>query len=104
MDDRDTAFLDKVAAATARRLKVQREAARPVWLGLGMFGLVGWSIALPTLLGALLGIAWDRRHPGVHSWALALLVGGLTIGCANAWYWISREDRAISDPSDNTHG
>lgn len=104
MDDEDTAFVAKIAAQAARKLKAQRDAAHPVWSGLGIFGLVGWSVASPTLLGALLGMWWDRRHPGPHSWTLALLVAGLVIGCANAWYWVSREDRAISDESDDKHG
>jgi ATP synthase protein I len=104
MDHKDTAFVMKVAAKAARKQKAQHEKLHPVWSGLGIFGLVGWSVALPTLLGALLGLWWDRRHPGLHSWTLALLVAGLLIGCANAWYWVSREDQAISDESDDNHG
>jgi ATP synthase protein I len=33
--------------------------------------------------------------PGQHSWTLALLVAGLTLGCFNAWHWVAKEDRAI---------
>ena len=29
-----------------------------------MMGLVGWSVVVPTLLGAALGIWLDHRHPG----------------------------------------
>ena len=42
-----------------------------------MMGLIGWSVVVPTLLGAALGIWLDERHPGAHSWTLALLVAGL---------------------------
>ena len=35
-----------------------------VWFGLGMMGLIGWSVVVPTLLGAALGIWLDKRHPG----------------------------------------
>lgn len=101
VNDKDTAFVTTVAAKAARKLRAQRKGIQPIWFGLGFFGLVGWSVALPTLLGALLGLWWDRRHPGPHSWTLALLVAGLVMGCANAWYWVSREDRAMSDESDN---
>ena len=104
VDDNVTAFARKIAAKAARKLKAQREALHPVWFGLGIFGLVGWSVALPTFLGALLGSWWDRRHPGPHSWTLALLVAGLVIGCTNAGYWVSREDRAISDESEDKDG
>lgn len=48
-----------------------------------------------TLIGAALGIWLDRHVPGQHSWTLALLVAGLTLGCFNAWHWVAKEDRAI---------
>jgi predicted F0F1-ATPase subunit len=44
-------------------------AAQPtqgVWFGLGMMGLIGWSVVVPTLLGAALGIWLDAHHPGKH--------------------------------------
>ena len=49
-------------------------------------------MATPTVVGGLLGWWWDRRHPSVHSRTLALLVGGLVLGCANAWLWVMRQD------------
>jgi ATP synthase protein I len=94
-------FARRVAAKAARRLSAQRSGPRGVWFGLGMSGLVGWSVAVPTLAGAMLGIWWDRRHPGGHSWTLALMAAGLVGGCANAWHWITQEDRAMhDDPKD----
>jgi ATP synthase protein I len=60
-----------------------------------MLGLIGWSVCVPSLLGAWLGRWLDGRHPGAHAWTLALLVGGLCVGCANAAHWVSREQRAI---------
>jgi len=56
-----------------------------------MFGLVGWSVALPTLLGILIGSWIDMLLPGRVSWTLTMLILGLFVGCANAWYWIQRE-------------
>jgi ATP synthase protein I len=98
---RETRFSAEVAAKAARKLRVQRHGKRSVWLGLGMFGLIGWSVAVPTILGAMLGLWWDKHHPGPHSWTLVLLVAGLVIGCANAWHWISQEDRAMHDDSED---
>jgi predicted F0F1-ATPase subunit len=66
------AFLQQVEAKTARKLRA-RQGDRGVWFGLGMSGLVGWSVAVPRLLGAVLGLWLDRRHPGVHSWTAVLL-------------------------------
>ena len=63
-----------------------------------MMGLIGWSVAIPTLLGAALGLWLDKHHPGKHSWTLALLVAGLVIGCLNAWRWVAKEDRAMRWP------
>ena len=31
---------------------------------------------------------------------LALLMGGLAIGCLNAWHWVSREDQAMHDEQE----
>jgi ATP synthase protein I len=95
--NQETRFSSEVTRKAARKLRVQREGKPGVWFGLGMFGLIGWSVAVPTLLGAMLGLWWDRRHPSAHSWTLALLVAGLVIGCANAWHWISQEDTAMHD-------
>lgn len=93
VDREDTKFAGQIAAKAERKLKAQLDHPPAPWAGVRMFGLVGWSVAVPTLLGALLGRWWDARHPGPHSWTLALLVAGLVIGCANAWYWVSRESK-----------
>jgi ATP synthase protein I len=91
------AFVKQVAAKSARKLRAQREGRPGVWFGLGMSGLIGWSVAVPTVLGAMLGLWVDRHHPGVHSWTLALLVAGLVLGCANAWHWVVQENSEIRD-------
>ncbi len=90
-----------VGAKAARKLKAQRHPARGVWFGLGMMGLVGWSVAVPTLLGAALGLWLDEHHAGKHSWTLALLVAGLMIGCLNAWHWLDSEDRAMHEEQED---
>jgi len=92
-------FLDQVARKTARKLRVQRAGPQGVWFGLGMSGLIGWSVAVPTLAGALLGLWLDRHHPGRHSWTLSLLVIGLALGAFNAWHWLAQQDKAMNDES-----
>lgn len=91
----------KVDAKVKRKLKARRNSTHGVWFGLGMMGIVGWSVVVPTLLGALLGLWLDHRYPGGHSWTLALLIGGLVIGCFNAWYWVSREAKTIREEQDD---
>jgi ATP synthase protein I len=87
---------DQVGAKAARKLKARRNPS-PVWFGLGMMGLIGWSVVIPTLLGAGIGLWLDARHAGQHSWTLALLVAGLVLGCLNAWHWVAKEDKAMRD-------
>src|ERR1022692_2185398 len=96
MNDKPS-FADQVGATASRKLKAQRNAGQGVWFGLGMMGLIGWSVAVPTLLGAALGLWVDNHHPGEHAWTLALLVAGLAIGCLNAWHWVVKEDRAMQE-------
>jgi ATP synthase protein I len=94
-------FAAQVGAKATRKLKAQRNSSPGVWFGLGMMGLIGWSVVVPTLLGAALGIWLDKHHPGGRSWTLALLVAGLTIGCMNAWFWVSKEDKAMRDEPED---
>ncbi len=86
-----------ISANVRRKLKAKRQKDRGVWFGLGMMGLVGWSIVLPTIVGAGIGLWLDTKHSGSHSWTLILLVAGLSIGCFNAWRWMIKEHHAIDD-------
>ena len=98
-----TVFSQQVGIKAARKLKAQRHATQTVWSGLGMMGLIGWSVAIPTLLGAALGLWLDGHYPGGRSWTLALLVAGLGLGCLNAWHWVSKESREIKAQEDDDH-
>jgi len=69
-----------------------------------MMGLVGWSVAVPTLLGAALGLWLDGHYPGGRSWTLALLMAGLAIGCFNAWHWVAKEERAMREQPEDEEG
>ena len=87
-----------------RRRASSRRGVTPtqgVWFGLGMMGLIGWSVVVPTLLGAALGIWLDNHHPGSHSWTLTLLIVGLVIGCLNAWHWVDKEDKEMREEQEN---
>jgi ATP synthase protein I len=96
-----TALSREVGAKAARKLKARRNSTPGVWFGLGMMGLIGWSIVVPTLLGAALGIWLDKRHSGTHPWTLALLVAGLSIGCLNAWFWVAKEEREMREEQED---
>jgi ATP synthase protein I len=90
-----------VGAKAARKLKARRNPAPGVWFGLGMMGLIGWSVVIPTLLGAALGAWLDRHYPGRHAWTLALLVAGLALGCFNAWHWVAKEEAQMRDERED---
>ena len=66
---------DKAAEAmrrSAERLKQARSTKSPSPLhGFGTFGIIGWSIAVPTVAGALLGGWLDKVAPQSFSWPMA---------------------------------
>ena len=97
-------FIRQVGSKESLKLQAQRKVTKTVWSGLGMMGLVGWSITVPTLLGAALGIWMDKHYPGINSWTLTLLIIGLTIGCLNAWHWIAKEDREMREEQERKDG
>ncbi len=96
MNDEPT-LAAQVGAKAARKLKARRKTTPVVWSGLGMMGLIGWSVVVPTLLGAGLGAWLDEHHPGKHAWTLALLMAGLALGCLNAWHCVANEDKAMQE-------
>ena len=93
----ETRLASEIGAKAARKLNAQSHPVEGVWFGLGMMGLIGWSVVVPTLLGAGVGLWLDQHHPGKHAWTLALMAAGLVIGCANAWHWVANEDKTMHD-------
>lgn len=97
-DTQDSAkrFVRKVGEKESRKLKAQRKGTQSIWFGFGMFGIIGWSVTVPTLLGAGLGIWLDQHYPmSARSWTLMLLVAGLVLGCMNAWHWVTKEEATL---------
>jgi ATP synthase protein I len=90
-------FPKQVKIREKRKLKARKQDNGGAWFGLGMFGLVGWSVAIPTVAGIFLGIWIDFTWPSPYSWTLMLLFAGLVVGCYNAWYWLQKERKAISN-------
>jgi ATP synthase protein I len=98
--NQETTFSRQVGAQAARKLKAQRGAKRSIWFGLGMSGLIGWSVTVPTLIGAALGIWVDKHYPSTFSWTLMLLLLGLIVGCLNAWHWVASEYKEMQEAPD----
>lgn len=81
----------RIGALETRKLHAQHDQKKGVWYGLGMFGMIGWSVAVPVLVGTALGVWLDRHHPQPFSWTLTLLLVGLVAGCFTAWAWVNSE-------------
>lgn len=86
---------DRSADAIGRRAERMKRArdkpGQSPLRGLGAFGMIGWSIAVPTVGGAFLGLWLNRVAPQDFSWPIALILGGLVLGIIIAGRWISRE-------------
>ncbi len=91
--ERDTE--ERIRHQAARMRKVRRTPGASPLRGLSAFGIIGWSIAIPTVAGALLGLWLDRVAPRGFSWPVALILGGLVIGVIVAAEWVLKEARAM---------
>lgn len=86
-------FETAVGSREKRILKARRGEDRGAIFWVGMFGLVGWSVAIPTFVGICAGRCIDDRWPSHVSWTLSLMFLGLVLGCLTAWHWVRRESR-----------
>ena len=81
-----------------RRARARRRGSANIWSFMGMFGLVGWTVAVPTLLGLALGRFLDGRIESSVSFTITFLIVGVAIGISMAWYWVRRESEGERRP------
>ena len=91
---RDDNKEDASAAAIRRRAERMQQSRNerkysPL-SGLGVFGVIGWSVAIPTVAGAFLGMWLNRVAPQSFSWPIAFILGGVVVGAMVAWNWIEK--------------
>ena len=84
-------FSEEVHEKIARRRRRRRDDDHWYWVGL--FGMVGWSVMVPTILGIALGVLLDETREDPVSWTLTGLFVGLVAGVATASYWVRQESR-----------
>lgn len=89
-------FREQIGSKEARKMRARTNKGHNPLTGLGMFGLIGWSVAVPALLGVIAGLALDKGHHHGRSWTLTLLIAGLLLGCWNAWFWVQKESDKIN--------
>jgi len=92
---KDEELEDEFEARIRRRRELiekgRREKGQSFWGYVGLIGTVGWSVAVPMLLGVILGVWLDRKAGGGSTWTLILLLAGVSVGCWNAWRTITKE-------------
>ncbi|RXG11641.1 ATP synthase protein I [Leeuwenhoekiella aestuarii] len=96
-----SSFSEAIAKKEKRKLNTQQK-KNSVWSGLGMMGMVGWSVVVPAVIGSAVGLWLDKHHPQSFSWTLTLLLIGVIIGAIIAGYWVQKEDSEIhNDKNDD---
>lgn len=91
--DEQEEFARTIKSKEKRKAEARRRDRPGIIFGMGMFGLVGWSVAIPTLLFLALGIWIDARYDTRFSWTLMMLSIGIAIGGMTAWYWVREESK-----------
>jgi ATP synthase protein I len=93
-------FSHAVAEKANRKLTAQSRNPYNVWSGFALFGIVGWSIVFPTLLGTILGVWLDKNYGQSFSWTISFLLMGLVVGCIVAWKWVVKENKEIHQKNE----
>lgn len=86
---------ERFAREVRRKAERRRSAGdrRSILSWIGVFGMVGWTVSIPALAGAVAGRWLDRTRDDQVSWTISLILLGLVVGAATAWYWVARESR-----------
>lgn len=91
MTERNRKQADDIGRDAARKRAARDDPGPSPLRGIGVFGMIGWAVAVPTVGGAFLGLWLDRIAPQDFSWTIALILGGVVIGGFLAWGWIDKE-------------
>ncbi len=82
---------EKIGQQARRMQEARKHPVESPLRGVSVFGMIGWSVALPTVLGAFLGVWLDKTTQSDISWTIALILGGLALGILIAWSWMEKE-------------
>ncbi|MEX1362271.1 MAG: AtpZ/AtpI family protein [Nannocystaceae bacterium] len=75
----------ELAKFAARRDKARRRRGGSLWTQASRVGTVGWLIAVPIVIGALLGHLLDERLDSGITFAMAFIVLGVLAGGYALW-------------------
>lgn len=102
MSDRNDRSADDIRRSAERLQRARKQPGASPLRGLGAFGMIGWSVAVPTVAGAFLGLWLNRVAPQSFSWPIALILGGIVVGAMIAWNWIDKETPKAGSRDDHT--
>jgi len=88
MSRRDNNSADTIRRSAKRLQHARSNPGESPLLGLGVFGIVGWSIAVPTVAGAFLGHWLNQVAPQKFTWTIALILAGVVVGGFIAGRWL----------------
>lgn len=91
MSRKSDSSADTIRSSAKRMQRARSKPSESPLRGFSVFGIVGWSVAVPTVAGALVGNWLNRVAPQNYSWTIALILGGTAIGIFIAWDWLSKE-------------
>ena len=97
MNARKDRSVDDIRRSAERMKRARSRPNHSPLRGLSAFGMIGWSIAVPTVAGAFIGMWLNRVAPQDFSWPMALILGGAVVGGIIAWSWVSKEITPESD-------
>ncbi|MHB9031323.1 MAG: AtpZ/AtpI family protein, partial [Candidatus Latescibacterota bacterium] len=78
-DEHRVRFQEEVARKQIRKMRSRRQKKMSILSGLGMYGVIGWSVAIPTLIGVAIGLWIDRRWPSQISWTVTFILIGAAV-------------------------
>ncbi len=83
----------KVAKTLIRKAQqMDRRSKRVLFFNAAILSVYGWQMAVPVLLGIVVGMALDRAFPNLFvSWTLNMIILGFGIGIYNANHWVRQQ-------------
>lgn len=96
MDEEDA--IKQVQKKAEQMQKTRRRTGYSPLQGFSAFGVIGWSVSVPTVLGVIAGRWLNDAAPQSFSWVLALMLAGLVIGIIVAWEWVAKNQDKNDEP------
>ena len=82
-EERD--YKEKFVRTIEGKMNRKTAAESDSYLWMRVFGIIGWSVVVPLVLGVALGMWIDKTVHLKVSFTLMLLLLGVILGCLNAW-------------------